>query len=90
MKINAVLTVDLKNTSSEQRTIFNDSLSKLNWYKLNRLTTLWKASFEEGASEVSALTITKSNVAKAATNAKIIHYDVAVHFGTNPVTEYSV
>jgi len=90
MKLNAMLTVDLKNCSSEQRTIFNKEMELLKWAKHKSLTTLWTASFEENVSEPNAYKVTQNDLETATTKAKITKYDVAVMFSEYYMREYVI
>jgi hypothetical protein len=88
MKLKAMLTVDLKNCSSEQRTTLNNEMARLKWAKHRSLTTLWTASFEENISEPSAYKITQNDLITATSKANILNYDVAVLFSENNMREY--
>jgi hypothetical protein len=90
MKLKAMLTVDLKNCTSEQRIIFNKEMELLKWAKHKSLTTLWTASFLENVAETDAFLKTKSDLVNATTKAKITKYDVAVMFSEYNMREYVV
>jgi hypothetical protein len=90
MKLKAMLTVDLKDITSQQRLTFNNEIAELKWVKHRSLTTLWTASFEENVSEPSAFKITQACIKTATTKAKITKYDVAVMFSDYIMREYVV
>jgi hypothetical protein len=90
MKLKAMLTVDLKNCTSEQRVTFNKEMEQLKWAKHKSLTTLWTASFLENVNEPDAFVETKSDLVKATSKAKITKYDVAVMFSDYFMREYIV
>lgn len=82
MKLNAMLTVDLNNVSSDERNKFYEKLKEEKWQKL-KLTTTWIASFTEKVTLDEAIRITKSDVQKAAAHAGISNYEAASHFSEN-------
>jgi len=84
----AMLSVDLNNVTSDQRRKFYDKLKDLDWIKVQKLTTLWRASFASNASESSVISTTKSDVKTSANYASIIDYDAAVHVGDSAPTEF--
>jgi hypothetical protein len=90
MKLHAILTVDLKNCSSEQRTTFNNEMERLNWIKHKLLTTLWAGNFNDDTNETAAFIATQKCLKTAAEKANIVHYDVAVQFSVYNMREYTV
>jgi len=90
MKLKTMLTVDLKNCSSEQWATFNNEMERLKWAKHKSLTTLWTSTFEENVSEPSAFKITQNDFITATSKANILNYDVAVLFSENNMKEYVI
>ncbi len=84
----AMLSVDLNNVTSNQRNLFYKKLKELNWTKIVRLTTIWKASFKTGASSIATINTTKADVKAAAKYAKVASYDAVVHVGDSSPTEF--
>jgi hypothetical protein len=89
MAKNVLLSVDLNSITSDQRTEFNASLAEAQWQKHARLTTVWTARFKDDVDENGAITTTKNDVQRAATKSKIANFDVLIHVGDSPPTEYS-
>lgn len=76
-----MLTVDLnRNVSEEARAKFNEYLEKVHWKKL-KLTTIWYARFQEGATSAGAISATKADVKRAAAFAGISYYEAAAEVG---------
>lgn len=82
----SMLTLDLnKEVTSEQRTLFYDKLKELKWKKIDELTTLWFASWEDSVSDDGIISTTKSDVEKAAVAAKVTSYDASTAVCGMPV-----
>jgi hypothetical protein len=90
MAKNVLLSIDLNNVSSEQRSVFNQALADEKWVKHSRLTTVWTAVFQEDVTESGAVGTTKKDVTTAASKAKITNYDALIHVGDSKPTEYSI
>lgn len=74
-----LLTLDLNDeVTSEARNRFYDELTKLGWKKVDDLTTLWYAAWNDSASAQDITNKVKSEVEKAANAAKVKHYDAAL------------
>lgn len=81
MALKAMLSLDLNNVTSEQRDKFYDVLKKSNLTKIETLTTVWKAVFQEGLTVERAIKTIKDIVSAAATAARVTRYDAAVMVG---------
>lgn len=81
-----LLTLDLnREISSEARDKFYAELEKLQWKKINQLTTLWYATWQDSVSEADIITTTKSDVEKAATAGNVAHYDAGLGICSKPI-----
>jgi len=82
----SILTLDLnRETSSEAREKFYLELEKLQWKKINQLTTLWYASWKDGTTEQGVIDTTKKDIETAAAAVKVTRYDAAVAVCGKPV-----
>ena len=82
----SLLTLDLnRETSSEARNKFYAELEKLQWMKINQLTTLWYATWKDDVSDQGIIDTTKGDVEKAANAAGVTKYDAAVAVCGKPV-----
>jgi hypothetical protein len=78
MALRALLTLDIdRDASSEKRKKFYDWLKDKSWTKIPKLTTTWKARFEDGVSQADALKEAKNDVKGAADHSGVSTYDAA-------------
>lgn len=87
MAISVMLSVDLNSVTSQERTKFYEELKSRLWVKL-KLTTTWRATFQEGVSKAGAISTTKSDVAAAAKAAGVTNYEAAASASDEPPTEW--
>lgn len=85
MKYKVLLTIDLPGATEEQRVLFYGSLNDAGWEKMDKITTVWKATFKEGTIYSRAKEIAidclknakkSSKVAKVSYNFLISWYDI--------------
>lgn len=65
MGYKVLITFDLNNVSTAQRTAFYEKLEELKWSRVGRLTTTWKCSFKESISRLDVSKEVKSDLEKA-------------------------
>jgi hypothetical protein len=90
MAIKAMLSLDLNNVTNEQREAFYAALKERKWAKITSLTTVWKATFQEGVTGEQAIKETKNDLASAAQLAKVTRYDAGVMVGEREPEIYSI
>lgn len=90
MGITVMLSLDLeRGVSEEQRNVFNEGLKKRNWFKIPKVTTTWSAKFADGVTSSAAQSETKTDVAAAASEAKIKNYEAVMHLGPEAPTSFN-
>lgn len=78
MGYKALITLDLSNATSDQRSIFYQVLEDEKWIKLKNLTTSWKASFDEVLTRDGCIDILISDMSKAKAKSKVNRVDYAI------------
>ncbi len=81
MALSVMVTVDLNNVDGDQRKTFNEEMKKRQWVKLQKLTTTWKTTFQEGATVSGVERTTKQDVDECAKVANIKSWDAALMVG---------
>ena len=71
MGYKVLLTFDLNDVTSTQRTAFYEKLEELKWSRVGKLTTTWKCSFEEGISRIDATKVVISDLKEAKQHSKM-------------------
>lgn len=71
MGYKVLITFDLNNVTSTQRTEFYEKLKELKWSRVGKLTTTWKCSFVDNATRQGATNTIISNLKAAKLRAKI-------------------
>jgi hypothetical protein len=87
MAVQVLVTVDLNRVTDEQRKAFAAQMTKELWGKLS-LTTAWKARFQAGVSEASALRVMHSDIRNAAASARITNFEYAAQAGIEEVAVF--
>jgi hypothetical protein len=77
MGYKALITLDLNNSTEEQRALFYEVLKDENWTKIPKLTTTWKCSFYDTANRVAANNTIIAHLNKAKLKSKISQVDYA-------------
>lgn len=87
MGIKVLLSLDLeRGVGDEARRKFYEYLAGQHWFKVPKVTTCWKATFQDGATEPGIVHAVKSDIANAASYARVSAYNAVVHMGyTEPV-----
>lgn len=75
MSLHMMLTVDLKNATSNARAVFDAKMAEKKWSKSPNVTTTWTAIFSADAPPQGAINATKTDVADAARQAGIMVYE---------------
>ena len=74
-----MVSIDLESgVTAEQRKAFNEAMKDEKWSKLPDVTTLWTASFTDGATVNGIVDTAKSDVASSARKAKVLRYHAVV------------
>ena len=81
---NTLVTLDLKNTSQEQRDRFYASLAMSGWLKDHEVTTTWHVSCSAVEDESSAQHELERTLATAAVAGLVEKYDAIVKVGALP------
>lgn len=85
MGVQVMLTLDLESgVSEERRQKFNEYMAAQKRTKIPKVTTVWRASFQEGVTYDGAAQATKNDIARAASAAGITYYEAVMHLGPNP------
>lgn len=71
MGYKVLITFDLNSVTSTQRTEFYEKLQELKWFKVGKLTTTWKCSFNDNVTRLGATDEVISDLKKAKQHAKI-------------------
>jgi hypothetical protein len=76
MEYQALITLDLPGANDEQREIFYQVLREAKWHKLSKLTTAWKAKFQNSVTRSGAIETLKQDMvrAKAASQVRTVQY----------------
>ena len=75
MMIKMMLTVDLLNTGSGARALFDKELAKKHWVKCPSVTTTWSATFGPQATPTGVLATARRDVGAAARVAGVTRYE---------------
>ncbi|HAD98789.1 MAG TPA: hypothetical protein DCG19_15355 [Cryomorphaceae bacterium] len=75
MGYEALITLDLPNSTDEQRDKFYEVLAKEKWVKLKTLTTTWTVLFNDGVTRARCVEILMQDLKKAKEQSRI--YTVA-------------
>jgi hypothetical protein len=78
MGYNALVTLDLKKATDDERLTFNNVLIGENWTKIKSLTTAWKILFNDHATREFAIEALKSDLKKAKEKSKIKKVEFAI------------
>lgn len=81
MKLKVLLTVDLPDAVSHDRQKFNDELARLQWIKIDELTTVWTATFKDGITEPNVEQTVVSDLKRAKAVGGIHTVNYAFHIG---------
>lgn len=87
MAVCVMLSIDLNNVTSTVRAKFYEELQGKQWAKL-KLTTTWRARFNDNVSKADAISVTKSDVASAAKTAGVVSYEAAASASDEAPTEW--
>lgn len=85
MGLQALITIDLPNATSEQRELFYEVLAKAHWHKIKTLTTSWKAVFKDEITRARALNILKLDLTTAKTQSKVHQVEYAIQLDIEPI-----
>ena len=72
MGYKVLITFDLNNVTSTQRTAFYEKLEELKWSRVGKLTTTWKCSFNDDVTRNGATEEVILDLKKAKQHAKMI------------------
>lgn len=73
MGYKALITFDLNNVTTTERTKFYEKLEELQWYMVGHLTTTWKCEFDDSFSRHDAAKVVISDLLNAKRHSKMIH-----------------
>ena len=83
MGLKAMVTVDLnQNVTSSERRTFNEKMAERKWTKVEPLTTVWRASFNDDIEYEDVVRTTKSDVRQAVKEADIDSFEAGVMVGS--------
>lgn len=78
MGYKALITLDLTDTTSEQRKIFYEYLTNENWIKINNLTTAWQVAFNDKTLRENAVSIIFNDLQIAKNKSKVLKVNYAI------------
>lgn len=87
MKYYVLVTVDLNNVSGAQREAFYEQMKNKNFIRI-KLTTTWRASFNDSTTYDEALKICKNCINNSAKFANIKDYEAALMLSPHDATQW--
>ncbi len=85
MGYKVLVTLDLKNTSDDEREKFYEVLEQEKWKKIKSLTTSWKVSFNDDFTYEEAIKTIKNDLKKAKKDSKASDVEYAFQLNKEKV-----
>ena len=85
MGYQALITLDLPGANDDQREIFYQVLNEEKWHKLPRLTTTWKAKFQDSVTRPGAIETLEHDMVRAKAAAKVRTVQYALQLAPEPL-----
>ena len=85
MGLNALISLDLKNNSTETKKFFEKEMVKKEWSKINEVKDTWVSSFNEGVQRDQALNVIQEDIKSILEKLKMDKISLAVQLASEDI-----